>query len=99
MRRCTDTEQFFKCRTSDKCISKSLTCDDVADCSDGSDESESVCGDPFARASPRRKCDADREFECEANICISQKLVCDSVNHCSDGRDEAPELCASKNVS
>lgn len=101
MRECSDTEKYFKCRTGDKCISKSLTCDEVADCSDGSDESESVCGDPLTResAAPRKKCDADREFECEANICISQKLVCDSVNHCSDGRDEAPELCASKNVS
>lgn len=99
MRRCSDTDRFFKCVTDDKCISKSLTCDEVADCADGSDESESVCGDPLARGVPRKKCDVDDEFECEANICISKKLVCDSVNHCSDGRDEAPDLCADRNVS
>lgn len=99
MRRCTDTDRFFKCVVGDRCISKALTCDEVADCSDGSDESETVCGDPLARGVTRKTCDAEAEFECEANVCISKKLVCDSVDHCSDGRDEAPEMCADRNVS
>jgi hypothetical protein len=37
---------FFKCRDGQGCISKSLTCDQVADCDDYSDESDTMCQGP-----------------------------------------------------
>lgn len=96
MKLCRDGS-YFKCRSDDRCIAKSLTCDNVADCPDASDESDSLCeGAPAIIV--RKPCDLEKEFECEAKICIPKKLVCDGTNHCFDGRDESPENCKSKNV-
>lgn len=101
MKQCKD-DKFFRCRTGDKCISKSLTCDQVADCEDASDESDALCeGHPPDHVN--KPCDPKKEFECEAKICIPIGLVCDGTKHCFDGRDEEPEMCkksySEKNVS
>lgn len=101
MKQCKD-DKFFRCRTGDKCISKSLTCDQVADCEDASDESDALCeGHPPDHVN--KPCDLKKEFECEAKICIPIGLVCDGTKHCFDGRDEETEMCkksySEKNVS
>lgn len=93
-------DDFFKCREDGKCISRSLTCDLNADCSDGSDEGEELCSkERVALNITRKPCHTEKEFECEAKICIPKNLVCDGTKHCLDGRDEDPKLCADKTVS
>lgn len=87
-------EKFFKCRSEDRCISSSLKCDEVADCPDASDESDTMCHPDHDVKVERRPCDSEKEFECEGKICIPKKLVCDGTSHCFDGRDEDPIMCA-----
>src|SRR5690349_10867447 len=89
-------EKYFKCRSTDQCIDKSLTCDNVADCRDASDEGDTMCEGEYKEA--RKPCDLKKEFECEAKICIPKKKVCDGTKHCLDGRDEEPKMCGVLNV-
>lgn len=98
MKKCTG-DAFFKCRSGDRCISKSLTCDTIADCPDASDESDALCDGLPMLSVVRKPCDPELEFECEAKICIPKKLMCDGTNHCFDGRDEDPKICKGKNVT
>lgn len=89
---------FFKCRDVNRCIAKSLTCDNVADCPDASDESDHLCDAEPKDIIPRKPCKPNEEFECELKICIPIEVVCDGIEHCSDGRDEEPEMCRKMNV-
>lgn len=98
MKLCRD-DSYFKCRSGDRCIAKSLICDGVADCPDASDESDTMCEETPTLAIVRKPCDPDKEFECEAKICIPKKLVCDGTNHCFDGSDENPEICKGNKVN
>lgn len=97
MKLCRDGSHF-KCRDGTRCISKSLTCDNIADCPDASDESDFLCDGEPREAIARKPC-TDNEFECELKICIPKNLVCDGTHHCLDGRDEDPAMCKKLNVS
>lgn len=96
MRLCRD-DKYFKCRDGIKCVSRELTCDNIADCPDASDESDSMCDGIVTHVS-NHTCNPIKEFECEAKICIPRKLMCDGVKHCFDGRDEDPTMCKANNV-
>ena len=98
MKLCRDGS-YFKCRNGERCIAKSLTCDNVADCPDASDESDHLCDDAPERTVTRKNCKPDKEFECELKICIPKELVCDGIEHCSDGRDEETAMCKKLNVN
>lgn len=90
---------YFRCRNGERCIAKSLTCDNIADCPDASDESDHLCDAESREASNRKPCELDKEFECELKICIPKEDVCDGIEHCSDGRDEDPVMCRKLNVN
>lgn len=90
---------YFKCQSGDRCISSSLKCDNIADCPDASDESDTMCDGEDLQRTPSKPCNLEKEFECEAKICIKKFLVCDGIPHCLDGRDEDAKMCSSMNVS
>ncbi|XP_054737892.1 modular serine protease-like isoform X1 [Anastrepha obliqua] len=75
------TYEEFEC-TSDECIDDSLICDGMPDCSDGSDETVSVCASMIC---------SDYSFRCGYGACISVQQVCDKIWDCVDGSDE---LCS-----
>lgn len=93
-----DGDEFHKCRTGDKCISRSLICDGEADCEDASDESDSLCDTEKVARAFTRACNNETEFMCEEKFCISNKLLCDGIGHCMDAGDEDPEMCKLRNV-
>ena len=72
------------------CIPKSKVCDGIDDCSEGSDETDEVCGDS--------KCNDD-EWTCRTPLptgdhqCISLDQLCDGEIHCIDGSDENEDIC------
>ena len=59
------------------CIPSDYTCDYIADCEDGSDETMYNC-----------TCTLDMEFECDGGGCINGTWVCDGEEDCVDGSDE-----------
>ena len=70
----------FSCFTSGVCLPWRWTCDSEPDCSDGSDESDSVCSE--------RLCDSE-EWSCHTEKqCVPLSWVCDNHKDCSDGSDE-----------
>lgn len=79
-------------------MAKSLTCNNIADCLDNSDESDTMCSPEVSASVPKNTCNLEKEFQCQDNICIPKKLMCDGTKHCLDGSDENIEMCKSKNV-
>ena len=68
--------------SSSQCIPWRWTCDREEDCTDGSDESSSVCSE--------RACSLD-EWTCRGpgpNQCLPVPWVCDNYPDCDDGSDE-----------
>ncbi|XP_076456714.1 G-protein coupled receptor GRL101-like [Babylonia areolata] len=59
-----------------ECVRSSLTCDGVAHCTNGRDESVQVCG-----------C-LPHEFQCNMSHCIDVIRRCDLSQDCEDGSDE-----------
>lgn len=66
----------FRCSVTGECISILGLCDGINTCSDGSDESNSVC------------CTGRYYFQCSSGECIPSYRRCDGVTRCSDGSDE-----------
>ena len=68
------------------CVPPDFVCDGYNHCSDGSDESEEVCG----------QCPIKGFFTCESGVnpgrgvCIHPDNVCDGHKDCEDGSDESP---------
>ncbi|KAM8806535.1 low-density lipoprotein receptor-related protein 2 [Eudromia elegans] len=69
---------FFTCLNG-RCISERWKCDNDNDCSDGSDELESVCA--FHTCQPTA-------FTCGNGRCIPYHYRCDHYNDCGDNSDE-----------
>ncbi|GFO01757.1 low-density lipoprotein receptor-related protein [Plakobranchus ocellatus] len=72
-------QDAFLCNVGDQpiqCVSSSLTCDQVADCKNGWDESVKICG-----------C-LPHEFQCNSSHCIDLVKRCDRTLDCQDGEDE-----------
>ena len=66
--------------TAGLCIPKELTCDDISDCMDGSDEDQEMCQNQECK---------DEEFTCQSSgHCIPIRWKCDENPDCPDGSDE-----------
>ena len=69
----------FECGNG-SCISKDFVCDRFPDCSDGTDEEETLCATcPFM-------------FLCTNGRCKDLEYVCDGTNNCEDNSDE-DQIC------
>nr|XP_012637337.1 low-density lipoprotein receptor-related protein 2 [Microcebus murinus] len=73
------SESYFTCPNG-HCIMEEWKCDGDNDCSDGSDELESVCA--LHTCSPTA-------FTCANGRCVQYSYRCDYYNDCGDGSDEA----------
>jgi len=75
---CNQTTEF-RCKNG-LCIPKELTCDDISDCMDGSDEDQEMCQNQECK---------DEEFTCQSSgHCIPIRWKCDENPDCPDGSDE-----------
>ena len=75
-----DTNMFFWCRFSLRCIPRNWVMDGIADCSSGEDESNLLL------------CNVDTEFKCQDNgRCIARRFVNDGYFDCADRSDEVPQ--------
>lgn len=80
---CRGFADWFKCSTNDACVHRSMVCDGVQHCGDGSDE-QLGCSRPQAI-----ECPSERPFQCSnSERCIRRDHVCDHYNDCVDGSDE-----------
>ena len=64
-----------------ECINADWKCDGDADCTDGSDEAEEVCG-------VLTNCEDGDQFKCKSGECIPAHLRCSQTVECEDGSDE-----------
>ncbi|XP_025198052.1 modular serine protease-like isoform X2 [Melanaphis sacchari] len=76
---------MFKC-TNGQCIDSLSICDGLADCSDQSDETQSLCA-PLFKTCP------SSAFRCNYGACISKSAKCNGKNDCIDGSDENLPEC------
>ena len=72
----------YRCDNS-RCILWSSVCDEIQDCSDGSDESARACA-----ATQGSHCSNPDNFRCANGRCISKEFVCDTFDSCGDSSDE-----------
>ncbi|XP_014248480.1 low-density lipoprotein receptor-related protein 6 isoform X2 [Cimex lectularius] len=68
-------DQFSCISSPGECIPMKWRCDSMADCFDGSDETNCP------------QCAPDK-FTCQPSLCIDMKFVCDGTPHCPDNSDE-----------
>ncbi|CAH1715675.1 unnamed protein product [Aphis gossypii] len=78
-------DNMFSC-TNGQCIDLLSICDGLADCSDKSDETQSLCA-PLNVTCPSSM------FRCNYGACISKKAKCNGKNDCIDGSDENLPEC------
>lgn len=72
----------FRC-DGNRCIRKSMVCDLVSNCVDGTDENEETCKNV--------ECD-EKQFRCKnGKQCIPKTWLCDGSLDCSDRSDEMAE--------
>ena len=76
---------FFALRAAGVCINGSYYCDNITDCSDGSDEADPGCGVV--------SCSAGQVACATTGQCIPEGYVCDNVSDCTDGSDESEATC------
>ena len=74
----------WPCVSGFHCIPEWLICDGIANCVDGSDESESLCTPP---------CPTDMFVCADGSQCVSMSRKCDGMAECKDGSDESEALC------
>ncbi|CAG9133134.1 unnamed protein product [Plutella xylostella] len=87
----TDACDGIRCRRG-KCIKFSRLCDDVRDCEDGYDESDTACmkKQTVCEEDPHhRGCECTSgQMKCKNGRCIAKELFGDGNNDCYDGSDE-----------
>lgn len=69
----------FQCKTTQQCIDVDKQCDGALDCSDGSDEFESLC---------KQQVCPGYLFRCDYGACLSSDKQCNGVKDCKDNSDE-----------
>ncbi|KAL5244356.1 hypothetical protein ACI65C_011766 [Semiaphis heraclei] len=82
---------LFSCANKE-CIDSSSICDGIADCSDKSDETQSLCA-PLFKTCP------GSAFRCNYGACISKNAKCNGKNDCVDGSDEQLPECKKLGLS
>ncbi|XGW28034.1 hypothetical protein V3C99_008107 [Haemonchus contortus] len=92
---------YIPCADGILCIHKRWMCDGRIDCSDHSDEDDSICLkrpqhgalDGSSRYVPHAmKCPKGWFMCMDSSKCIASRFVCDQKNDCNDGSDER-EFC------
>ncbi|XP_022082444.1 low-density lipoprotein receptor-related protein 12-like, partial [Acanthaster planci] len=97
-----DQNTEFHCSIGN-CIPRSWMCNDVRECIDGSDESNSYCHQVTTSAytTPPIECPNHQFFCYSVNhhlpICLEESSKCDGHKDCEDNRDEAPCSSVCKN--
>ncbi|CAI6362231.1 unnamed protein product [Macrosiphum euphorbiae] len=76
---------MFRCANKE-CVDPASICDGVADCSDKSDETQSLCA-PFFKTCP------GSAFRCNYGACVSKNSKCNGMYDCVDGSDEKLPEC------
>ncbi|XP_030374557.1 modular serine protease-like [Scaptodrosophila lebanonensis] len=79
-----DSNQYYQCRHSTKCLSMNEICDGTAHCEDGSDESLELCAGSIC---------PEYAFRCAYGGCVGGQSLCDHVIDCADGSDEMEQIC------
>ncbi|XP_060870478.1 modular serine protease-like isoform X1 [Metopolophium dirhodum] len=82
---------MFSC-INEECIDASSICDGVADCSDKSDETQSLCA-PLFKTCP------GSAFRCKYGACVSKNAKCNGRKDCVDGSDEQLPECKKLGLS
>ncbi|XP_050293231.1 modular serine protease-like [Anthonomus grandis grandis] len=76
---CNGDRTKFQCSTNPDCILSDYLCDGKDDCSDGSDERQSVCSQMVC---------PEYLFSCDYGACVNGNSRCDGKKDCKDNSDE-----------